>query len=352
MKKLFITNIIFLMFLCNAYTQTASDYFPANTGYKWYYKTVPLDSNNNPVTSGTTYEIDSFAVVHQYNGLNADIVLGKKGLLNLSGNTPYTDSSFFNFQSSNAFIYFTTSLIPDSLGIGNYLGWLKSLEAWYNTYRFAQSVNSSYTIFSKDTTVNISGTNVALRFSYKGKRLNDEVVSTVNGNYTAKKFVMTFGVGLLPIPILEIPLFSQPDTLWFAQGVWKVKESVPSTSVDLTPVGISLSTYVPGRITTFTSPAAVKEISSEIPSGFGLYQNYPNPFNPETKIKFALPQQTNLSLKVFDISGKEVCTLASGKFAAGVYESDFNGSQISSGVYIYRLETDNYSISKSMILIK
>ena len=340
------------MFLFNAYPQSASNYFPQNTGYKWYFKNVPLDSNNNPITTSTTYEIDSFAVVQTYNGLNANIMLGKKGLLNLSQNAPYTDSSFLNFQSSNAFIFFSISMIPDTLFIGPYLNWLKSLETWYNTYRFAQSVNSLYTIFTKDTTVNITGTNVTLRISYKGKRLNDEVVSTVNGNYNAKKFVMTFGISVLPLPIIEIPIYSQPDTIWFAQGVWKVRESIPSTNIDLSQIGISFSTYLPGNISTLVTPTAIKEISSEIPEGFKLYQNFPNPFNPTTKIKFDLPETVFLKLKVFDISGKEVCTLASGKFIAGTYESEFNGSMLSSRVYIYRLETVNYNFSKSMILIK
>jgi hypothetical protein len=351
MQKLIFTNIIFLVLLCNAYTQTASDYFPANTGYKWYYKNVPLDSNSNPQTGLATYEIDSFAVVHNYYGLNADIVLGKKGLLTLNQNTPYTDSSFYNFQSSNAYVYFSVSLIPDSLLIGGIGNFFNSLQAWYNTYRFAQTVNSSYTIFSKDTTVNINGTNVPLRLSYKGKRLNDETISTVNGNYSTKKFVMTLGVSYI-LTIFEIPIFAQPDTIWYAQGVWKVKESIPSVSIDLSQIGLNYSFYVPGSLITLVQPDAIREISSQVPAGFDLHQNFPNPFNPETKIRFELPKATNINLKVYDINGKEVCRLASGRFSAGTYETTFDGTKFSSGTYIYRLEAEAYTISKSMILLK
>ena len=352
MKKFFITNIVFLMFLCNAYTQVASDYFPTDLGHKWYYKVTSLDSNNTPIPNSTTYTIDSFAITQTYQNLLANIVLEKNNLTSINQNSPYTDSLFYNFQSSNAFAFFNLSMIPDTLPIGGYIDFIKSFETWYNTYRFAQIVNSSYTIFTKDTTLNISGTNLALRFSYKGKRLNDETIQTVNGSYLTKKFVMTLGIGYLPFPIVEIPIYQRPDTIWFAQNVWKVKESVPTTGIDLSSIGYPIAINFPGSITELSSSTSIRNISSEVPSSFNLYQNYPNPFNPTTKIKFDVARPSFVNLTVFDITGKEISNLVNERLSAGTYEYNFDGSALSSGIYMYRIDVDNLKFTKSMILIK
>ncbi|MBK8981752.1 MAG: T9SS type A sorting domain-containing protein [Ignavibacteria bacterium] len=95
--------------------------------------------------------------------------------------------------------------------------------------------------------------------------------------------------------------------------------------------------------------------SSEQPSTFDLYQNSPNPFNPETKIRFALPQEANVSLKIYDISGKTIAVLLSDKYhAPGFYDVVFRSSEynISSGIYFYELNTGNFREVKRMVLIK
>lgn len=99
------------------------------------------------------------------------------------------------------------------------------------------------------------------------------------------------------------------------------------------------------------------EYSNEIevkaaPSKFSLLQNYPNPFNPITKIKFSIPQSAFVRLQVYDIMGKLVTTLVNAQKEAGYYEINFNASQISSGVYFYRLTTNEYSEIKKMIFTK
>lgn len=93
---------------------------------------------------------------------------------------------------------------------------------------------------------------------------------------------------------------------------------------------------------------------NEIPSEYSLSQNYPNPFNPETKIKFTLPKEGNVTLKIFDITGQEVETLIDGLgFRSGTITYDFNGSELSSGVYFYSLFVDNNRIdTKKMVLVK
>ena len=93
---------------------------------------------------------------------------------------------------------------------------------------------------------------------------------------------------------------------------------------------------------------------SEIPGDYILEQNYPNPFNPSTTIKFALPQISSVSLKVYDISGREVASLFNNEMLnAGTFEHRFDGSSLSSGVYFYSLVVDNkVAGTKKMLLIK
>jgi len=90
-----------------------------------------------------------------------------------------------------------------------------------------------------------------------------------------------------------------------------------------------------------------------IPDGFVLEQNYPNPFNPTTTIKFALVEEENTTLKVYDVLGNEVVTLFDDKTEAGkVYELDFNASSLPSGIYVYTLRSENHSAVRKMVLLK
>jgi photosystem II stability/assembly factor-like uncharacterized protein len=91
---------------------------------------------------------------------------------------------------------------------------------------------------------------------------------------------------------------------------------------------------------------------SEIPYSFKLYDNYPNPFNPVTKIKFDLPVNGNVKLKVYDITGKEVEILYDGILNAGSYEQQWNANRFASGVYFYRIEAGDFLDIKRMVLIK
>lgn len=96
----------------------------------------------------------------------------------------------------------------------------------------------------------------------------------------------------------------------------------------------------------------IKNYNSEIPDSYSLSQNYPNPFNPLTKIKFALPSSGYTSLKVYDISGKEISNLMNSNIQAGTYEVSFDATNLSSGAYFYKLETNGFIETKKMFLIK
>lgn len=100
------------------------------------------------------------------------------------------------------------------------------------------------------------------------------------------------------------------------------------------------------------SSIGVKNISSQIPEEFELKQNYPNPFNPITTIRFAVPTRSFVSLKIYDINGKIIQNGISEYLNAGTYEYQFNGDNLSSGIYFYSLIWDGASITKKMILSK
>jgi hypothetical protein len=91
---------------------------------------------------------------------------------------------------------------------------------------------------------------------------------------------------------------------------------------------------------------------SVIPEKYSLAQNYPNPFNPVTKINFAIPKQGFVTLKVYDILGREIRSLVNEVKPAGNYSVDFNASELSSGVYFYRIESGSFTDIKRMVLIK
>jgi hypothetical protein len=91
----------------------------------------------------------------------------------------------------------------------------------------------------------------------------------------------------------------------------------------------------------------------EQPAQYALLTNYPNPFNPTTLIKISLPEETNVSLKVYDLLGHEIANLFEGRQRAGVYIARFDASaNLASGVYFYRLQTDRFTETKKMLLIK
>ena len=96
----------------------------------------------------------------------------------------------------------------------------------------------------------------------------------------------------------------------------------------------------------------INQISSEVPSVYTLNQNYPNPFNPSTKINFSIPKSSIVSLKVFDVTGREVANLLNEKLNAGTYEFNFNAAKLNSGIYFYRINADGFTETKKMMLIK
>jgi hypothetical protein len=89
-----------------------------------------------------------------------------------------------------------------------------------------------------------------------------------------------------------------------------------------------------------------------VPTKFGLEQNYPNPFNPSTKIQFSIAEAGLYAVKVFNVLGQEIATVANQDFSAGKYTFNFDASNLTSGIYFYKLVGENVNLTKKMMLLK
>ena len=97
----------------------------------------------------------------------------------------------------------------------------------------------------------------------------------------------------------------------------------------------------------------ISQISTEVPDVYSLSQNYPNPFNPSTTIIFSIPKSSVVSLKIYDVLGKEVATLVDEFKNSGTYSANFNAaSSLTSGIYFYKISAGEFTSTKKLMLLK
>ena len=171
---------------------------------------------------------------------------------------------------------------------------------------------------------NNSGLNATLRFYYDESELNG-------------------------IPENELVFFKSLDgtnNSWFSMGgIVNAAENYVEVS--------GLSDFSYWTLAGKNTPLPVEENKNlDFPEQFALMQNFPNPFNPSTKIKYEVPFRSKTVIKVYDIIGNELVTLVNEQKDAGKYQIEFDGSQLSSGVYFYQISGEKFLQTKSMILIK
>ena len=167
---------------------------------------------------------------------------------------------------------------------------------------------------------------------------------------------------LLPIPD-NIPAGFGEDISEFILAYRNDDGSIDTTGIR-TVVRDQLMGYIKAEVDHFSTiiltnkkyadgtTTDVVDESGTLPVTYSLYQNYPNPFNPSTVIRFDLPGEEYVRLTVYDINGREIATLIDGTRQAGTHNVAFDASRLSSGVYIYRIESGSFSQSKLMTLIK
>jgi hypothetical protein len=152
--------------------------------------------------------------------------------------------------------------------------------------------------------------------------------------------------------IVSTPMYGSPSTddemyvyYWCKDGT-QLYFHVPDGYTTGSTSPISYETM------TKTGTLGVKETSDIVPSKFRLDQNYPNPFNPTTNISFDVQTEQFVTVKVYSMLGEEVATLVNERLAPGSYQTRFDGNNLSSGVYLYRITAGNLTQTKSMLLVK
>jgi hypothetical protein len=132
----------------------------------------------------------------------------------------------------------------------------------------------------------------------------------------------------------------------YTEGYWQIDLKKTNNEI----FGWAVTNH--GTISKYHEFIGIKKISTEVPYKFMLYQNYPNPFNPGTKIKYDLKAAGEVKLVVYDIQGSETAVLVNQRQEIGTYEVEWNAADYPSGVYFYKLITDNFIDTKKMVLIK
>lgn len=188
--------------------------------------------------------------------------------------------------------------------------------------------------FATIRTVNVQN------FSFSPQNVNANIGDTIqwvwiDGNHTTTSTSVPMGAATWDALISSgSPTFEYPITI---SGLYNY-QCTPHGSMGMTG-------------TIIVSIESVKEISGTA-DNYKLNQNYPNPFNPVTKINFSIAKAGSVTLKIYDISGKEVSTLVNANLNKGSYEVTFDGSNFSSGIYYYRISTGDFSEVRKMALIK
>jgi choice-of-anchor B domain-containing protein len=168
--------------------------------------------------------------------------------------------------------------------------------------------------------------------------------TAVIAHYQAGIRVLNISNPAAPLEAAWYDTYPSNNTNGFA-GCWGVFK-FPSGKIIASDMNTGLYVLKMG------TPFGIQTISNEVPSSFSLEQNYPNPFNPSTKIKFSVARQKQVELKVFDITGREISTLVNQQLKPGIYEYDWNASNLPSGVYLYKLNSGEFSSTKKMVLVK
>ncbi|MGD1046555.1 MAG: T9SS type A sorting domain-containing protein [Bacteroidota bacterium] len=153
-----------------------------------------------------------------------------------------------------------------------------------------------------------------------------------------------FGTLGSKIPLFAGPIFGGGEYLVVTTRV--ILNISPDGHIDFT------NGDVYGKIIQTTTTGIKENQVNQIPKEFSLSQNYPNPFNPATTISFNLPIKSFVTLKMFDIMGREVATIVSEELSAGSYSRSWNAANISSGIYFYRIQTGSFTETKKLILLR
>jgi len=219
------------------------------------------------------------------------------------------------------------------------------------------------TAFSANSSIKVVTSTTASNHQYVDMKSQDSTSTItwyVNNSAAAGNYQIAFGYGMgystpktqnLKINgvFADTILFTGSSTsTWYERSKVVALAAGPNTIQIVPSWGWMYFDYLSVPAATITSVDNL----NQIPTSYSLLQNYPNPFNPTTNIKYSITKESHVSLKVFDVLGREVENLVNTKQVAGSYQVNFNASKLASGVYIYRIIAGDYIQSMKMMLIK
>ncbi|NCQ19248.1 MAG: hypothetical protein COW85_14385 [Ignavibacteria bacterium CG22_combo_CG10-13_8_21_14_all_37_15] len=227
----------------------------------------------------------------------------------------------------------------------------------WNSNNFLERIDSTIgKVFRYDSTSDISSHDLII------EDLTAEIGDTLelsrypNSNTQPQVIYQTTGQKYFGNQILEQKLFRFPNSLYYSN--YSLTKGI---GLDSLAAGFDLGyinwwlkgCVINGKVIGDTSlVVGIKDENNDIPSEFSLSQNYPNPFNPETVISYQLAWGSFVTLKIYDILGNEVTVLVNEEKPAGKYQVNFNGKNLSSGLYFYKITTGNFTAVRKMLLIK
>jgi hypothetical protein len=319
--------------------------------------------NWNPFGSGTTTHDKTLGVF--YNGsvwsvFNEDVSAMPENLYFNIAIAPNTDSAFLHSTTaSNIVANYTT--IDNPLLNGNpnarilvqqrYISSYNNVNVglWYN------GSSSKWTIFNEDFSTMAEGMdfNVWLLDDNKSFIHNvDSASLNLGDSYSIFDSPLTNNNPDANILVTQLlndgGYFDHVLGVWFSDAIQKwilyTEDAAPFVEDLKFNVYVSNSTGIPTSVEEENNPT--------VANNFELQQNFPNPFNPITQIRFSLAEQSQVTLKVYNILGKEIATLINDLKGAGSHEISFDGTGLSSGVYFYTLQTGKFTETRKMILLK
>jgi hypothetical protein len=182
------------------------------------------------------------------------------------------------------------------------------------------------------------------------------IIQTTDGGYAATGQTTVGGLSRMCLIKLDASgnTCGNTSSVSSSSGTGGITFSPTSDVYSTNPtIGTPPSTTGTGAtVTAICTITGTQHLSNEIPSSFKLFQNYPNPFNPKSKIKYQIAKPGYVKLVVNDALGKQVAILVNGELMPGTYEVEWDGSNYPSGVYFYKLTSENFSETKRMVLIK
>jgi photosystem II stability/assembly factor-like uncharacterized protein len=415
MKKLILSLFLFFLFSSFAFTQWVIQYthsqsqsiyclrfYDINTGYHSgvlynsstmnIYKTTNGGLNYTAQNSGYTAQRfmsifmkhpDTVFISGNYgkilrtvNGGNnwvtlySDTLIQFWGLYFVNSNTGYVaGSSGRIMKTTNKGDNWTILISPTSTALDGiyfinettgYIGganvFLKTTDAgqtWVNKVgSFTSPFETAGAIYFSDANTGIYSTNAA------------RIVRTTDGGETYNLVYSQTGGGAVwglsfPTPLIGYGCTNVGTVVKTVNGGlnW-IEQSTPLTEnlyeISFPSTNTGYICAWSGKILKTTNGGAtyINNLSTGTPDKYKLCQNYPNPFNPSTNIRYQLKNNSFISLKIFDALGREIETLVNEKQSQGTYEVTWNASQYQSGIYFYKLETQNYKETKRMLMIK